>query len=62
MHPTAALINTSAETGFPLEDSQMNTEAWLSQSDRPALGAATATLHWTETQYDRQTTLQTWAA
>lgn len=41
-----------------VKDSQMKSGARLSHGDRPALGAAAATLGWTKTQYDKQTQLQ----
>ncbi len=56
-----SFIDTSPETESShtaVKDSQMNTEARLSRGDRPALGAAAATLRWAKTQYDRQTKLQ----
>lgn len=36
----------------------MDAKGWLSHCDRPALGAAAATLRGTKTQYDKQTKLQ----
>lgn len=36
----------------------MNTESWLSHTDRPVLGAVAAMPQWMKTQYDRQTKLQ----
>lgn len=56
-----SFTDTSLETESShtaVKDSQMNTEARLSHGDRPALGAAAATLRWAKTQYDRQTKLQ----